>query len=372
MSAAPHLVAAVASHGWGHLSQTIPIVAALRARVPGLRTTVRTGLPAPLVRARFAAAGLPAPGVAPDDVEFGFTMRDALTVDGAASLARYRGLLAERHERLAREVDALRALRADLVLANVGWLPIAAGAALGLPAFGACSLNWADLVAARWPDDADAAAVVDWMVAGYDRADALFALEPGMPFERFANRVRVPPVVKPPVPGRRDALRAALGVERDARVAMLAFGGLPLHVDTTAWRLPEGVAAVVMAEGGTDASRVRTGASLGWSYADVLASCDLLVAKPGYGTFAEAGFAARDTAYVPRDDWPEAPHLVDWLARHARVARVSLEAVRAGRFDAALAEIDAQPARRSATGDGAAVIADAIGARLGVAPVSPP
>jgi hypothetical protein len=40
------------------------------------------------------------------------------------------------------------------------------------------------------------------------------------------------------------------------------------------------------------------------NYIDLLASCDLLVAKPGYGTFAEAGFASRDTLAVPRDTPP--------------------------------------------------------------------
>ena len=139
----PHLVACVASHGWGHLSQTIPMVAALHARLPGLRTTVRTALPAPLVRARFEAVGLPAPDVSADDTDFGFVMHDALRVDDEASLARYRAMLAARDTRLDRERDALRALRADLVLANIGWLPIAAASSLGLPAFGACSLNWA-------------------------------------------------------------------------------------------------------------------------------------------------------------------------------------------------------------------------------------
>jgi hypothetical protein len=372
VSGAPHLVACVAAHGWGHLSQTLPIVAALRARWPGLRTTVRTALAAPLVRARFEAAGLPAPAVSADDTEFGFVMHDALRVDDAASLARYRALHALREARLAAEVAALRALRADLVLANIGWLPIAAAASLGLPAFGACSLNWADLVEARWPDEPDAVAVADWMREGYARADAVFALEPGMPFARFANRVRVPPIAPPPAPPRRDALRDAMGVGRDTRVAMLAFGGMPLPMDTRAWVLPPGWAAVVWAEGASDAPAARTGASLGWTYADLLASCDLLVAKPGYGTFAEAGFAARDTVYVPRDDWPEAPYLTDWLARHARTARIGLDAVRAGRFESAIAEVDAQPTRPPARGDGAAAIADAIGARLGAPPVSRP
>ena len=361
---APHLVACVACHGWGHLSQTIPMVSALHARLPGLRTTVRTALPAPLVRARFEAVGLPAPDVSADDTDFGFVMHDALRVDDEASLARYRAMLIARDMLLDRERDALRALRADLVLANIGWLPIAAASSLGLPAFGACSLNWADVLRARHPGRADVAAVADWMHAAYSRADAVFALEPGMPFERFANRVSVPPIARRGAE-RRDALRDALGVPRTTRVMQVAFGGLPLAVDTAAWRLPPGWIAVVLTTDAADGPSARRGDALGWPYHDLLASCDLLVAKPGYGTFAEAGFAGRDTLAVPRDDWPEAPYLNAWLGRHARLAPIAMEAVRAGRFEAAIETLQAGPARSRAHGDGAAVIADAIAARLG-------
>jgi hypothetical protein len=372
---APHLVACVASHGWGHLSQTIPMVSALHARLPGLRTTVRTALPAPLVCARFEAVGLPAPVVSADDTDFGFVMHDALRVDDEASLARYRAMLAARDTLLDRERDALQALRADLVLANIGWLPIAAASSLGLPAFGACSLNWADVLRARHPERADVAAVTDWMHESYSRADALFALEPGMPFERFANRVPVPPIARRGAE-RRDALREALGVPPATRVMQVAFGGMPLALDSAAWQLPPGWIAVVLTADAADGPSARRGDALGWPYHDLLASCDLLVAKPGYGTFAEAGFAGRDTLAVPRDDWPEAPYLNDWLGRHARFAPIGMEAVRAGRFEAALERLQAGPARTPAHGDGAAVIADAIAARLGAgvpdAPLSRP
>ncbi len=361
---APHLLVCVASHGWGHLAQTIPMVAALRARRPTLRTTVRTGLPAALVRSRFEVEGLPAPDVVADDTEFGFAMRDALSVDDDASLARYRALHAERGARFEAERDALRALRADAVLANVGWLPIAAAAAIGVPAFGACSLNWADLLEARYPDRPDVASIVAWMRDGYRSAEALFALEPGMPFEAYPNRVRVAPIARRGT-ARRDALRAALGAPPDARVLLASFGGLPMRIDTRAWRLPPGWHALVSFEGAVETPTVHRVDALRWPYPDTLASADVLVAKPGYGTFAEAGFAGRDTLAVPRDDWPESPYLDAWLARHARLARIPLEAVRAGTFDDALAALAEQPPRVPATGDGAATIAEAIDARIG-------
>jgi hypothetical protein len=361
---APHLLVCVASHGWGHLAQTVPMVAALRTRRPALRVTVRTALPAALVRSRFEAAGLPAPTVVADDTEFGFAMHDALTIDDEASLARYRALHAERDARLGAERDALRALRPDAVLANVGWLPIAAAESMGVPAFGACSLNWADLLEARYPGRADVAPLVEWMRDAYRRADALFALEPGMPFDGYPNRVRVGPIARHGT-ARREALRAALGAPPEARVLLVAFGGLPMRIDTRAWRLPPGWHVVASFDGAVGTSTVRPFEALGWPYTDVLASADALVAKPGYGSYAEAGFAGRDTLEVPRDDWPESPYLSRWLAGHARVVRLPLDALRAGAFDEGLAALAAQPPRMPAEGDGAASIAEAIAARIG-------
>lgn len=360
----PRLVACVASHGWGHLSQTVPIVEALHRRLPALEVVVRTGLPAAVVRARFEARGLPAPEVRHDDTEFGFVMHDALRIDLPASLARYAMLFAERDARLAHERDALRDARCDAVLANVGWLPIAAAASLGVPAWGVCSLNWADVLDACAAGRPGVAPIVAWMRDAYARADAVFALEPGMPFEAFANRVSTEPIARLGT-RRPESLRAAIGAPPDARLLLVAFGGIPMRIDTARWRMPAGWHAIATFDGVTEHETVHDAARLDWDWLDVVASVDAMVAKPGYGTFAEAGFAARDTLVVPRDDWPESPHLARWLARHARTTPIALDAVRAGAFDAALAAIDAQTPRTAARGDGATRIAEAIAMRLG-------
>ena len=368
----PHLVVAVASHGWGHLAQVVPMAVALHARIPGLRITVRTGLPGALVRERFAERGLPSPEVSADDTEFGFVMHDALTVDDAASAMRYRGLFEARDALLARERDAMRTLRADAVLSDIGWLPIAAAASLGRPAWGASSLNWAEMLESRPAGPVAAAPAARWMRESYARADALFALQPGMPFEGFANRVPVGPMARRGV-RRPHALRAALGLPDGVRTMLLAFGGLPPPLDLSGWQPPAGWHAVVMAAGAVDGPGVSAGAPSGWSFIDLLSSCDLLVAKPGYGTFAEAAFAGRDTLVVPREDWAESRYLVEWLGRHVRMATLPLDVLRDGDgLLGPLREIEAHAPRPPATGDGGADIAEAIATRLGVAPpVSP-
>ena len=353
-----HLLVCISSHGWGHLAQTVPIVAALRSLVPGLRITVRTGLDAEVVRERFRVVGQVAPDVLPDRSDFGFEMHDAITIDDQRSIARYAALHADATW-LDRERDGLRALGVDAVSANIGYMPLAAAASLGLPAFGVSSLNWADVLASRAHGRADVLAIAESMRRAYSKADRLFALVPGMPFDGFERRVRAAPIARR---GRADraGLRKALGVAATQRIMMVAFGGLPMAFDTARWQLPMGWSAVMLTQGTVETPTVIAAERLGWDYIDLLASCDLLVAKPGYGTFAEAGFASRDTLAVPRDDWPEAPWLIDWLAQHARCATIALSDLRAGRFEPGLSALARQPERIAADGDGAAEIADQI------------
>lgn len=353
-----HLLVCISSHGWGHLAQTVPIVGALRSRLPDLRITVRTGLDADIVRERFRVLGQPAPDVRPDRSDFGFEMHDAITIDDERSIARYAALHADATW-LDRERDSLRALGVDAVIANIAYIPLAAAVSLGLPAFGVSSLNWADLLASRAHGRADVMAIAGSMRQAYAKADRLFALVPGMPFDGFERRLRAAPIARR---GRADraGLRKALGVAATQRIMMVAFGGLPMAFDTARWQLPEGWSAVMLTTGTVETPTVIAAERLGWEYIDLLASCDLLVAKPGYGTFAEAGFASRDTLVVPRDDWPEAPWLIDWLAQHARCATIALPDLRAGRFEAGLSALAMQPARLAADGDGATEIADQI------------
>ena len=79
--------------------------------------------------------------------------------------------------------------------------------------------------------------------------------------------------------------------------------------------------------------------ALGINFIDLLASCDALIAKPGYGSFVEAACAGIPVLYLPRDNWPEVVHLTAWLHDHARCIPLSKSSYLQGTITTALEKV---------------------------------
>lgn len=335
-SHAAHLVVDVSGHGFGHLAQVAPVLNVLRERRATLRVTLRTNLPrqlwGPLLWPEVEAAA-PAP-------EPLLHMRSAVDVRIEPSLRDYRRELRDWPGRLATETGRLRALRADMLLANVPALSLAAARAAGVPAVALSSLNWVDVLAAYAPGATD---ILEPMRAVYAQADCFIQVCPALPMTWLDARRRVGPVAR--VGCRQpDALRARCGVAPGIGVGLLAMGGIPTELDFQRWpRHPRWHWLVPRALRGArrDASAIE---DLGLPFADVLASCDLVVSKPGYGTFVEAACSARPVIYTARPDWPEEPALGQWLQRHTRALVLPRAQVFAGDLLDAAEMLLARPA----------------------------
>ncbi|MDE2118030.1 MAG: hypothetical protein KGJ19_05485, partial [Betaproteobacteria bacterium] len=137
----PHLLVDISSHGFGHVGQTAPVVNELARRIPGLRVTLRTAAPIFLLQQRFHCDFLHIPVA----FDFGMQMANAVDVQVEESAVAYRAFHAGWEEKVDREAHAMRALKPDLLLANVPYLSLAAARVAGVRAVGMCSLNWADI-----------------------------------------------------------------------------------------------------------------------------------------------------------------------------------------------------------------------------------
>lgn len=315
-SASKHLWLALSPHGYGHAAMTAPVVGALRRRRPNLRLTIQTAIPRTFLEERYGpdfeyVAEIP---------DFGLKMLSATRVDLDASAAAYRGLLAEFEGLVEAEANRLRQARPDLVLANVPFVTLAAAARAGIPAVALSSLNWADIYRRYLGERPEANAVWSMMRESYHTARAFLRVTPAMDMPSLDNVVDIGTVARRGR-NRRDEL-AGMG---QGRVGLVAFGGIDHDLPMAKWPRVEGWTWISAHDCPPDRDDIRSLRDAGLPFSDLAASVDVIVTKPGYGTFSEAGLSGTPVLYVARPDWPESPAMDNWLMAHAKALAVTLE-----------------------------------------------
>jgi hypothetical protein len=350
-----HLVVSITGHGFGHVAQTAPVLDALCRRMPQLRLTVRTNAPLAHLRSRIRAPFAHLPG----EGDIGMAMASALDVRVEESRAAYRAFHADWEARVADEARLLRDLGADMVLSNVGYLPLAGAQRAGIPNAALCSLNWADIYCHYCGDDAIAAQIQ----ACYADADAFLRIAPGMAMETLPNLVPVAPIAAVGS-NRRDELNRHLQLVHEERLVLVSLGGIASRLPIECWPRIDGVRWLVQQDWQAVHPDAVVLESLPMNFGDLLASSDVLLCKPGYGSFAEAACSGTPVLYVNRPDWPESPVLAEWLQQHGLCREVSREALEQGNLAGALKEIFHAPRPVPVVPEGAGQVADWLAERL--------
>lgn len=351
----PHLVVSISGHGFGHVAQTAPILNLLHEHMSQWQFTVRSAVPLSHLRSRIHAPfdHLRSEG------DIGMVMSSALDVLTVESRLAYARFHADWEERVANEARLLREIGADAVFSNVGYLPLAGAQRAGIPNAALCSLNWYDIYSHYTGDDAIAAQIHEC----YANADAFLRATPGMAMETLPNLVPVAPIAAVGQ-NRRDQLNSLLRLSKDEKLVLVSMGGIDNRLPMERWPHVDGVRWLVQNSWQVGRADAITLESLPMSFGDLLASCDVLLGKPGYGSFVEAACSGTPVLYVDRPDWPETPALVAWLHKHGACLEISRRQLERGDLAAALESIWRMRRPERATPDGAAQVADWLMHRL--------
>ena len=334
----PHLLVDISSHGFGHVSQTAPVVNELVRRIPELRVTLRTAAPHSLLKQRFHCDFQHTPVA----LDFGMQMANAMDVEVEKSAAAYGVSHADWEKKVEREAHAMRELKPDLLLANVPYLPLAAAHVAGVSAIAMCSLNWADIYRHYCTGDAASRTIHAQMLAAYNSAECFFKVQPAMPMPDFINAQSINPIAQVGC-NQRLHFATKLQLRETEKLVLVAMGGMEFRLPMERWPHLPGIRWLIPQAWGVKRDDMITMESLGLPFGDVLASCDAVLTKPGYGTFVEAACAGIPVLYVARHDWPEEPYLVSWLNRHGRCAEVEREQLKSGELGSLLAQIWLKP-----------------------------
>lgn len=342
MTQGQHLLVYISGHGYGHVAQVAPVLNQLALLAPATRLTICSAVPEQFLRSRIFARFDYIQRVA----DFGMLMQSALEVDTDASVDAYLEFHADWDRKVAQEVAWIEMLEPDAILSNVAYLPLAAARQLGITAFAICSLNWADVLQHYAGNRPQIQAVLQQIRHAYAGVHTFLRTTPAMTMPWLAQCHECGPVADLASP-QRARIFNTLNLSQHTRqhLVLVSMGGIstdirPDHfpaLENVQWLLPENWLR------GLQRKDFHVTESLGENFSDILASCDLVLTKPGYGTFVEAACHGVPVLYVERDGWPEQDCLITWLQQHGLCRQLLEQALLKGDFAAELQHLLALP-----------------------------
>ncbi len=323
-----HLLLALSGHGYGHLAQCAPVVNTLWEDMPDLRVSVCTVLPRDVVATRLDRP------FAYHCVELDpvLQMFNAWEVDVPSSQQVYRAFHDNWDSGLQQDVEMLRQLNPDVVLADIPYRILAAAAQLETAAIGMCSLNWADIYAAYCQGDRTDRRIRAQMMTGYRSAHMFLAPQPAMPMPQLDNIHAIGPVARCGI-RQKLSLCEHYGIPKHVNIVLVALGGIATDMPLQRWpRLENTVWLFTTAVGPLQRDDLLDVSTVAMSFIDVLASVDVVLTKPGYGTYAEAVCNAVPLLSIERPDWPETAVLNRWAKQYGHLEQMTREQFYQGTF----------------------------------------
>lgn len=340
----------ISGHGFGHASRQVEVINALGALAPGLPLHVFTQASRWLLERTLRVPTT----LHAWTVDTGAVQRDSLAIDIPATLATAARFEAEADDAAVALARAFRTHDVRVVVCDAPAMPCTAAQHAGVPSVLLANFTWDWIYEDFTADHQGYDDLPARLGARYAQADAAWRLPMHGGFETVRTVLDFPWVARR---SRRDPAdtRARLGADDGRPLALISFGGYGVADMTLAHHAGAPYRLVLSAgaqHSSTDAPADRIAAdrdrldALGLRYEDLVAACDLVVSKPGYGIVSEC--VANDTAllYTDRGRFREYPVMVEAMPRVLRCAYIDQHALATRRWDVEVEGLLAQPAPR--------------------------
>ena len=345
----------ISGHGFGHSTRQIEIINTLGALRPDLAIVVRTSA----ARWVFERAVRVPVNLIAGECDTGIVQFDSLRFDERTTIQRADDFHRSLPERASREAALLREHEAALVIADAPPLGCAAAASAGIPSVAVTNFTWDWIYEAYAGSLADAPDLLPRIRDAYAQADAAWRLPMYGGFAAFRTVVDVPFVARH-ARHPREQVRRTLGLPLAQPLVLSSFGGYGVNGLNLSRLDCLDRYGVVVADGedfvmtrGLHRVDEELLYGSGLRYEDLVAACDVVATKPGYGIIAEA--IANDTAvlYTSRGRFAEYDVMVEEMPRYLRCRFIGHDDLFAGRWQDALDSLLSQtapPVRPDTTG----------------------
>jgi L-arabinokinase len=329
----------ITPHGFGHAVRSIEVIRYLLVLAPALEIVIVSTLPEFLVHQVLCDSVT----VRRRQLDIGLVQRDSIQFDLSATLERLQSLHDQRDALLADEIHFLKTQEIQTVVCDIPFLPFAAASQAFIPAIGMGNFTWDWIYQAYASADSRWTPLVDWIRESYHTCHLLLQLPMHGDCSACPNIQDVPLVARRAKRKREETLKI-LGLGLDQKVYLISFGWLDLG-ETALKRLEEIADAVFLFKHPLS-FQFRNGICLDehpLSYEDVVAAVDGVITKPGYGIVSDCLAHGTPVIYTDRGFFPEYDILVQEMAKHLTTVYISSENLYAGKWGAAIEELQRQP-----------------------------
>ena len=337
----PVIWAAISAHGYGHAAQVVPVLNKLGTLVPDLKAVLRTSVPASFFQDRLTI---------PWDLQsvrqdVGCVQKGPLQIDIPATWEGHTRFHAQWEQRVEQEVSALQSAGPQVILADTPYLAVCAGLEAGIPAVALANFTWNEILEPfADPHQSHHQAILATIRQSYGHADLALRIIPGLPLASCSKVLDIGPIAEPAT-SRRQELRAHLHLDPTEQVVLVGFGGIPLtSLPWDQMKQMLGYHFVVDGISVQSSPRIHSLSTLPFSFKTLLASVDIVMTKPGYGTIVEAVALGLGVIYVRRYNFADEAPLVAFLHQYGRGHELSLADFCSGHWQPALEAIRHAPA----------------------------
>lgn len=325
---------AISGHGFGHAAQVVPILNELGRRVPRLTALLRTTVPASFFKDRLRIPW----SLEAVTQDVGCVQPGPLDIDIAATWEAHEQFHAAWDSRLEAEISRMRAAHPAVILADTPYLAVLAGREARIPTIVTANFTWHEILTALEQTTVHHQPLLQSIRHAYGKADTALRIAPGLPLAGIQKVVDIGPIAEP-APSERENLRSRLGMKASERLVLVGFGGIPLGA--LPWDQMEHMGGYRFLVDGLrppDSSRIHSLSTLPCSFKTALASVDVVMTKPGYGTILEAVALRLPVVYVRRYNFADEAPLVEFLHTYGQGRELSREDFVSGQWRTALDE----------------------------------
>ncbi|MDQ2800893.1 MAG: hypothetical protein M3Y13_14775, partial [Armatimonadota bacterium] len=271
---------------------------------------------------------------------------------------RYREIAQANEAALNDEIAWLKREGVQCVVSDVPPFPLRAAREAGVPGVAVANFTWHDIYAEYVQTDDDVE-LLNQIETEYAMAARALISPLCTPYidGQFPQVEHVPLIARR---GRnlRAALTESLGLAPGTHLGLLYVGGWGLDINWAALGALKDWVFLLDRALPISVANVRTFDQTEWRYADVAASVEAVISKPGYGTLTECIANSVPLVYVPRQGFAEYAALVDGMTPWGGGVLLSDVDFFAGRWRNALqTALDCRLNRDVYRTDGAAVVA---------------